>query len=120
MKPTIGKCGFGFITVDGERFEHDILIRMSGKVKKRKKKLSKEVHGTSHVLSLQEAEHVFEDGARKLVVGSGHDGMLTLSRDAEEFFAAKRCAVKLIPTPAAARAWNDSKEKAIGLFHVTC
>ena len=42
MQPQIQNTEFGFITVDGEEIDHDILIRLSGKVKKRKKKLSKE------------------------------------------------------------------------------
>ena len=31
---------FGSITVDGKTYEHDVLIRLSGEVVKRKKKLS--------------------------------------------------------------------------------
>lgn len=33
-----------------------MLIRLDGKVKKRKKKLSKAVYGTSHLVSLEEAK----------------------------------------------------------------
>lgn len=120
MKPVIEKSGFGSITVDGERFGHDVLIRLSGEVKKRKKKLSKEVHGTSHILSRLEAEHIYEKGAAKLIIGSGQDGMLTLSKEAEEYFARKRCPVVLLPTPEAVSAWNASKGAVIGLFHITC
>jgi hypothetical protein len=46
MAPTIQKTKFGSITLDGERIEHDIVIRLNGKVKKRKKKLSKQYYGT--------------------------------------------------------------------------
>ena len=55
MKPTIDGTKFGSITVAGETLEWDIMIRLSGKVKKRKKKLSKAVYGTSHTSSLDEA-----------------------------------------------------------------
>jgi hypothetical protein len=51
-----------------------VLIRLSGKVKKRKKKLSKQVYGTSHTLSVAEAEHVYEKGCKKLIVGTGQYG----------------------------------------------
>ena len=37
MKPTIDGTKFGSITVDGDTFDHDIVIRLGGKVKKRKK-----------------------------------------------------------------------------------
>jgi hypothetical protein len=41
---------FGTITIDGKTYEHDVIIRLSGEVVKRKKKLSKKDYGTSHVL----------------------------------------------------------------------
>jgi hypothetical protein len=56
MEPTIQGTEFGSITVDGNVYDHDIVIRLGGKVKKRKKKLSKEQSGTSHVVALNEAE----------------------------------------------------------------
>jgi hypothetical protein len=54
---------FGTITIDGKTYEHDVLIRLSGEVVKRKKKLSKKYYGTSHVLSKVEAKFVFERDA---------------------------------------------------------
>jgi hypothetical protein len=41
MGPTIDGTAFGSITIAGEVYEHDVVIRLSGNVKKRKKKLSK-------------------------------------------------------------------------------
>jgi hypothetical protein len=46
---------FGAITIDGKTYEHDVVIRLSGEVVKRKKKLSKKYCGTSHMLSKVEA-----------------------------------------------------------------
>jgi hypothetical protein len=34
---------FGAITIDGKTYEHDVVIRLSGDVVKRKKKLSKKL-----------------------------------------------------------------------------
>lgn len=62
MKPRIDGAKFGSITIEGAEIEHDVLIRLSGEIKKRKKKLSKAVFGTSHIISLEEAEHIFEKG----------------------------------------------------------
>ncbi len=120
MKPRIQQTQFGSITIGGAVFEHDVVIRLNGKVKKRKKKLSKRVYGTSHTISLDEAKHVYRKGAACLIVGAGQDGMVTLSADAADYFERKGCAVKLAPTPAAIRAWNQAKGAVIGLFHVTC
>ncbi len=83
---------FGSITVDGKTYEHDVLIRRSGEVVKRKKKLSKKYYGTSHVLSKDEAKFVFERGCNQLIVGSGQMGNVRLSPEAEAYFAKKKTA----------------------------
>jgi hypothetical protein len=120
MKPKIDKTKFGSITIGGKQYEHDLIIRLDGKVEKRKKKLSKEIFGTSHTLSLAEAEYVYEEGAEQLIIGAGQQGMVKLSDEAAAFFQEKHCAVETLPTPEAIRCWNDTKGATIGLFHVTC
>jgi hypothetical protein len=120
MKPTIGETGFGYISVEGSRIKHDIVIRLSGKVKKRKKKLSKTVYGTSHIVSLEEAQHIYQEGAERLIIGSGQEGMVRLSEEALAYFGKKKCKVNVQPTPKAIQYWNKVKGTVIGLFHVTC
>lgn len=120
MEPAIQGTEFGSITVAGEVYDHDIVIRLSGKVKKRKKKLSKEQSGTSHIVSLDEAKHILDEGAERLIVGTGQYGALKLSEEAERYFKDNGCSVELHPTPQAVQAWNEAKGKAIGMFHVTC
>ena len=120
MKPKIDKTKFGSIIVNGEKFDYDILIRLNGKVEKRKKKLSKEVFGTSHIISLAEVEYIYEDGAEDIIIGSGQSGMASLSDEAVEFFTQKKCQVELLPTPEAIHIWNKAKGSTIGLFHITC
>ncbi len=120
MKPHIDHTEFGSIIIGGVTYEHDVLIRLSGDVKKRKKKLSSAVFGTSHIISLDEAEHVYEDGARRLIIGCGQTGMVTLSDEAEAYFKDRGCKVELLRTPDAMRAWNEAGGKVVGLFHVTC
>jgi hypothetical protein len=62
MQPRIDQTQFGSVTIDGEVFTHDVIIRPGGRVAKRKKKLSKAVYGTSHTISLAEAKHVYQKG----------------------------------------------------------
>ena len=120
MKPKIERTQFGSITIEGSVFEHDVILRLSGKVRKRKKKLSKRIYGTSHTISLDEAKHVYEEGAERLIVGAGQHGNVTLSGEAAAYFKRKGCVVALEPTPGATRSWNHAKGAVIGLFHVTC
>jgi hypothetical protein len=90
---------FGTITIDGKTYEHDVIIRLSGEVVKRKKKLSKKYYGTSHVLSMDEAKFIFERGCEQLILGSGQMGNVHLSPEAEAYFAKKGCKVLLQPCP---------------------
>lgn len=120
MKPKIERTKFGSITVEGESFEHDIVIGLDGVVRKRKKKLSKSIYGTSHIVSLQEIQALFEPGAQSLIIGNGQMGALSLSNEAAGFLADHGCQVVLKPTPQAIQAWNQASGRVIGLFHVTC
>jgi hypothetical protein len=120
VKVYIEKTKFGSITITGEKYEHDVLIRLNGRVEKRKKKLSKEIFGTSHIISLAEAAFVYEDGAKRIIIGTGQSGMAKLSDEAAQFLEQKGVQVTLLPTPEAIRCWNETEEAGIGLFHVTC
>jgi hypothetical protein len=120
MKPHIDQTTFGSITIEGVIFAHDVMIRHNGQVKKRKKKLSKALYGTSHILSLAEAKHIYENGAKQLIIGTGQYGNVRLSNEADDYFKRKECQVDLRPTPDAIRAWNETAGPAISLFHVTC
>ena len=120
MKPRIDRTEFGSITIDDDTFHHDVVIRLNGKVKKRKKKLSKAIYGTSHVISLDEIKQVHEEGAVELIVGAGQYGNVALSNEAAIYLKRKKCHVKLLPTPEAIKIWNKDEGDVIGLFHVTC
>jgi hypothetical protein len=120
MRPAIDGTAFGSITIAGEVYEHDVVIRLSGNVKKRKKKLSKAQYGTSHTVSREEAEDIFDAGATRLILGSGQYGSVRLSEEAAAYFRTQGCAVQLLPTPHAITAWNAATGAVIGMFHVTC
>jgi hypothetical protein len=120
MKPNIDQTTFGSITIEGTVFAHDVVIGLNGQVEKRKKKLSKKLYGTSHILSLDEAKHIYKPGAKRLLIGTGQEGNVRLSDEATDYFKRAQCRVDLLPTPAAIRAWNESEGPVMGLFHVTC
>ena len=121
MKPPIKATQFGSITLGGVVYDHDVLVRPDATVKRRKKKLSKAVYGTSHTISLAEAKYVYDqgEGADRLIIGTGQYGRVELS-EAAAYLAGKRCDVVLVPTPEVIATWNEAKGKVIGLFHVTC
>lgn len=120
MRPRIEATSFGSITIDGRKIRNDVILRLDGSVKKRKKKLSKRIYGTSHTISLDEVKYVYEKGAELLIIGSGQHGLVQLSSEAKKYLKKRGCQVKLMDTPQAIRAWNKAEGKVIGLFHVTC
>lgn len=111
---------FGSITIDGKTYDHDVAIGLSGEVSKRRKKLSKEQYGTSHVISKAEAKSVFEKGCDLIIIGTGQEGNVRLSPEAEDYFAKKECEVLLQPTQEAIQSFNRSAKRKIALMHVTC
>ena len=120
MKPHIDNTAFGSITIAGEFIEHDVLIRQDSQVKKRKKKLSKAIYGTSHIVSLDEAKYIYEQGAKQLIIGTGQYDSVRLSDEAASFCQSMQCQVELLATPQAIQVWNESEGTVIGLFNVTC
>ena len=60
---------FGAITVNGKAYDHDVIIRLSGAVEKRRKRLSKELYGTSHIVS--KAEVGGRSGWKRAVICRG-------------------------------------------------
>jgi hypothetical protein len=117
---TIDNTQFGSITVDGKTYEHDVIIRLSGGIEKRKKKLSKEKYGTSHIISKDEAKFVYEEGCEIVIVGTGQQDNVRLSPEASEYLSKKGCNVVLQPTPDAIQSFNASRKRKVGLMHVTC
>ena len=120
MKPHIDKTSFGVIIIEGVEYDNDVVIRLDGSVVKRKKKLSKNVTGSAHTMSLDEAEFVYETGAKHAVIGTGQSGRLHLSDEAAAFFKSRGCTLDVYPTPWAVNKWNSNAGPCIGLFHVTC
>ena len=112
----IERTTFGTITIDGKTYEHDVIIRLSGEVARRKKQLSKKYYGTSHVLSKDEAKFVFENGCEQLILGSGQLGNVHLSPEAEAYFAKKGCTVLLQPTPKAIHTFNRRMRRRSAFF----
>ncbi len=124
MDPQIIGSRFGALIVrQGDKeveYTYDILIRPDTMVSRRAKELSKEVYGTSHRISLAEAEHIYCPGTRELVIGAGLFKRVRLSPEAAAYLDERDVRVHLAATPKAIKRWNGLSGDVIGLFHVTC
>lgn len=120
MRPTIDTTSFGSITINGNMYDYDVMIGLNGHVKRRLKELSIEKYKTSHKISLEEAIYIFEEGVRRIIIGTGQTGCVVLSDEATRFFKDHGCMLSLLPTPRAIQVWNETEGAVIGVFHITC
>jgi len=120
MEPKINGTSFGTIIIDHDIFDYDVVIDLNSDVNKRKKKLSKAVYGTSHMVSDSEISDIYNKDAEMILVGSGQYGRLELSDKAISYLNDHKCAFKVLATPEAIDYWNSHDGKIIGMFHITC
>jgi hypothetical protein len=109
---------FGVIRIDGQCYEHDVVIERDG-VRKRKKKPSKafrEQFGHTP-LSLEEA---IPWRCARLIVGTGAYGRLPVMKEVEREAKRRGVTLTILPTPDAIAEFNRASENAHAILHVTC
>jgi hypothetical protein len=113
-----GRFAFGSIEVDGEVYEHDLVVDR-GRVRKRRKGPSKPFRRRYGHTPLSLDEDIPWD-CQRLVVGSGADGALPVMEDVVE--EAKRRGVKLVvlPTSEAIVELGRARKDTNAILHVTC
>lgn len=115
----VNKYQFGEITIDGVRYEHDLVIAR-GKIRKRKKGPSKERKKEFGHTPLTAAEKIPWD-ARQLWIGTGANGKLPVADDVRE--EARRRGVEMVirKTPEIVKMINDLLHADVNvILHVTC
>jgi len=115
----VEKYEFGEITIDGVRYEHDVVIA-GGKIRKRKKAPSKARKKEFGHTPLTAAEEIPWD-ARQLWIGTGAHGSLPVADDVRE--EARRRGVEMVirKTPELVTMFNELlPEDANLILHVTC
>lgn len=112
------KFSFGVLRIDGVTYVRDVVIDR-GRVRKRKKKLSKPYrHAHGHTpLSLAEP---IPWKCRRLVVGTGAHGSLPVLEEVRR--EAERRGIELValPTGRALRALEQDATETNAILHVTC
>ncbi|MEF8832247.1 MAG: MTH938/NDUFAF3 family protein [Candidatus Thermoplasmatota archaeon] len=83
----IEETDFGEITLNGETYDHDIVI-FPNEIIERKKWITKEKHGTSHKFTRDEMEEylneVDKSNIDRVVIGTGQYGKLGLLSESKE------------------------------------
>jgi hypothetical protein len=110
---------FGLIEIDGERFDHDLVVE-GGRVRKRRKKASKPLRDRYGHTPLSLLEPI-PWACRRLIVGTGADGALPI--DPDVVAEARRRGVELVAVPtveACALLADADTTTTNAILHVTC
>lgn len=118
--PRIDGTAFGEVTVDGTTYDYDIVIRVDGKVKKRKKKLSKRVTGSAHDISREEIEYVCQGEPEVVLVGCGQGSGARVTAEAKEYLKGREIVFEAHATPRAIAVYNECEKRKAILIHTTC
>jgi hypothetical protein len=108
---------FGSIRIDGTTYEHDVVIDQ-GKVRKRKKKLSKKFRGEfGHTPLSAEEEIPWTCG--RLVIGTG-TGALPVMDEVKREAARRKIKLLILPTLEAIEELKRHPRDTNAILHVTC
>ncbi len=120
MKNISLKAKFGWIKVNGEKYEKDIVIHSDGAITKREKKKSKILKPEyGHTpLSERELEFLGHEQFDTLYVGTGHQAALPITSQAKEILDKYKAVV--LPTPEVIDRVGKEQSKFVAIIHVTC
>ena len=113
-----GKCRFGSLKIDGEKYRRDVILDQ-GKVRKRKKKPSREFREQFGHTPLSIKEEIPWQ-CKRLVIGTGLEGRLPVMDEVKD--EAQRRGVELVarPTLEAVQFLKDNPAGTNAILHITC
>ena len=113
-----GKFHFGRIEIDGGTYERDVVIDR-GKIRKRKKKLSKKFRQQfGHTPVSVEEEIPWK--CQRLVVGTGRYGSLPVMNEVKLEARRRKVALLILPTDEAIQTLANQPKGTNAILHVTC
>jgi hypothetical protein len=112
------KFSFGSIQIEGNRYEHDVIIDR-GEIRKRKKKPSKEFREQFGHTPLSIKEEI-PWKCERLVVGTGAYGRLPVMKEVQQEAQRRTIELLVLPTAEAIKALQQDAKGANAILHVTC
>ena len=114
------QTAYGWIDLDGEKYENDIIVHADGSVSKRHKKLSKDLRSEYGHTPLSEAELDFlkEEKPKVVIIGMGQDGALPVTPKAKKIL--EKYETVYLRTPEAVEMLSKEKKRFVAIIHVTC
>ena len=115
--------GFGYIVINGKRFNHDIVVHVDGSITKRNKELSKPFKKGFHTpLAPPEVEPLLDEKPEVFIIGSGQYGALPVLEETKNIIKNSGVELVLEKTPKALKTFMNLRKnrKVVAIFHVTC
>lgn len=114
------KSKFGWIKVNGVKYEKDIILHIDGTITKRQKKKSKDLKANyGHTpLSERELDFLSQEKPEVIYIGTGHQAALSITPQALSIL--KKYETVILPTDEIIEKIDHEHRKMVALIHVTC
>ena len=105
---------FGTITIDGKRYDHDVII-FRGEVRSWWRE-------TSHNVSIKDIESLAKEKPKTIIFGTGASGVMNVSAEAEDYLRKNGIEVLKSRTSDAVNKFNklSSDPSVAAALHLTC
>lgn len=117
----IDSCGWGNITVNGQKFDQVLIVR--DRVRERDREKLENLFGTTHQIADWEIEELLSGNPEIIILSSGQGGAMKISQEVKEKLSKSKAEVKILLTPQAVSEFNklSSEGKRVNaLIHTTC
>jgi hypothetical protein len=114
------KSKFGWIKVNGVKYEKDIILHADGSITKRQKKKSKDlkqIYGHTP-LSDRELDFLQQENPKVVYIGIGHQSALPITPEAMVIL--EKFETIILPTNEITEKIDNENRKMVALIHVTC
>ena len=110
----ISHYSFGSITIDGKKYEHDLIISSSG--------IKSWWRATSHNVSINDLDPILYEKPKLVIFGTGAVGVMEVAGESEDYLKEQGIKVLIKKTADAVKEYNLRQGEAgvVGAFHLTC
>jgi len=105
---------FGSITIDGKRYDHDVII-FKGEVRSWWRK-------AGHDVAVADIESLVKEGVRTIVFGTGASGVMKVDRETESYLKHHGISIFMMKTGDAVGKFNQisADPNTAAALHLTC
>lgn len=113
-------AGQGRLMIGGRTFDCDVVLRVDGQPRKRKKAVLKDHLEAGHAVDPRELKRICKGGPEVFFLGTGYSGQVTLPEASRRWLERRLIEYHLLPTAEAVAAYNECDRRKAGLLHVMC